>query len=250
MGTIVAFRIGQPDVEALSKYFHPQFDGNDLLRIPNHNTIIRTLIGGVPTQPFSMATLPPLGTANEQLSGALKQLSAAKYGRPKSVVEKEIFERLATKVEPTRPYGGAAGGGFGAPANAPYGARPGGQPAGPPGTGSFIDEWMTKRKGPLSMRPSPWSKPAPAQQPQGSPINQQGSNSPFPPTNQQPMLPPVQPLPSNVPAPTPSSPLQSSVNPTPPQLPTPAHGEIPLRNDNNAAQSEIFIDEEGIIHSK
>ncbi len=67
MGTIVAFRIGQNDVESLSQYFQPTFDGDDLLRVPNYNTIVRTLIGGVPTKPFSMVTLPPLGTPNPRL---------------------------------------------------------------------------------------------------------------------------------------------------------------------------------------
>src|SRR6185369_4605312 len=109
----------------------PAFDTSDLLRVPNYNTVVRTLIGGVPTQPFSMATLPPLGTPNEQLASALKQLSAAKYGRPKALVEKEIFERLATNAPPApaggtygAPAAGAAGGGFGAP---PAGQQP--QPA-------------------------------------------------------------------------------------------------------------------------
>ncbi len=74
MGTIVSFRIGQNDVESLGKYFHPTFDSDDLLRVPNHNTIVRTLIGGIPTQPFSMATLPPLGTPRPRLAVALKQL--------------------------------------------------------------------------------------------------------------------------------------------------------------------------------
>jgi len=173
MGTIVSFRIGQNDVEAIAKYFQPTFDADDLLRVPNYNTIMRTLIGGVPTQPFSMATLPPLGSPNPKLAGALKQLSAAKYGRPRASVEKEIFERLATKQqEPPRPaFGQPAGaGGFGAPASSPFGAPPasggfGANPSqsmggswqppvaatpppqpGPTGTGSFLDEWLTKRQ--------------------------------------------------------------------------------------------------------
>ncbi|HEY1645122.1 MAG TPA: ATP-binding protein, partial [Candidatus Saccharimonadales bacterium] len=100
IGTIVSFRIGQNDVESIGKYFQPAFDAEDLLRIPNYNTVVRTLIGGVPTQPFTMATLPQLGTPNKRLAEALKQLSAAKYGRPKAVVEKEIFARMATKEEP------------------------------------------------------------------------------------------------------------------------------------------------------
>src|SRR5665213_1191382 len=101
MGTIVAFRIGQNDLESIGKYFQPTFDGDDLLRIPNHNTIVRTLIGGVPTQPFSMATMPALGTPNPRLAEALKQLAAAKYGRPKAIVEEEINERMtAQEIRP------------------------------------------------------------------------------------------------------------------------------------------------------
>jgi hypothetical protein len=156
MGTIVSFRIGQNDVESLSKYFQPTFDGDDLLRVPNHNTIVRTLIGGVPTQPFSMNTLPPLGNPNPRLAEALKQLSAAKYGKPKAVVTKEIMDRMATKEQP-RPTGG-----FGAPSPSPFagasganqfggapasmGAQQQPRPAAPVSGGSFLDDWLSKRR--------------------------------------------------------------------------------------------------------
>ena len=156
MGTIVSFRIGQNDVESLGKYFQPIFDGDDLLRVPNYNSIIRTLVGGVPTQPFSMAALPPLGNPNPRLAGALKQLSAAKYGRPKATVEAEIFERMATKPEPPKPAADpsslfgtspspwqspttptAAASAFATPTAAPKPAS---------GGSSFLDDWLTKRK--------------------------------------------------------------------------------------------------------
>ena len=152
MGTIVSYRIGQNDVEAMSRYFQPLFEGDDLLRIPSFNAVVRTLIGGVPTQPFSMAGLPYLQVNNTNLGTALKQLSAAKYGRPKAIVEKEIFARLATKPAPVR------SGGYG-PVG-PQGAKP---PLGQPtkaapvaGTGSFLDEWLAKRKNntSASVRPS------------------------------------------------------------------------------------------------
>lgn len=160
MGTIVSFRVGQNDVEALTKYYQPLFGGDDLLRVPNHNTVVRTLINGVPTQPFSMATLPPLGNPNPQLGTALKQLSAAKYGRPKVKVEAEIFERLATKEEPKPAFGapqaGSAAGGFGSrplPGGAPYGAAG----AKAPGAGSsFLDEWLAKRRTPATVTPKPF----------------------------------------------------------------------------------------------
>jgi hypothetical protein len=178
MGTVVSFRIGQNDVDALSRYFQPQFDGDDLLRVPNYNTVIRSLVNGVPTQPFSMATLPPLGSANPKLSDALKQLSAAKYGKPKAKVEEEIFARLKTQAPPAPTFGQAqgrtqfgagpsaspfgptagAGGGFGARPASPFGnppqaAAPAPKPAGAPG-GSFLDDWMSKRQNkPSAYRP-------------------------------------------------------------------------------------------------
>jgi len=163
MGTIVAFRIGQNDVESIVKYFHPTFEGEDLLRVPNFNTIIRTLIGGVPTQPFSMSTLPALGTANPRLSAALKQLSSAKYGRPRSVVEEEINDRMRTRYESAPTLRTSPSGGISAPpASAGFGSAPGastGRPAAaaqpsPPGTGSFLDEWLAKRQS-GAVSPSP-----------------------------------------------------------------------------------------------
>jgi hypothetical protein len=161
MGTIVAFRIGQVDVEALSRYFQPTFDGSDLVRVPNYNTVIRTLVGGVPTQPFSMSILPPLGQPNEKLANALRQLSAAKYGRPRAVVESEIFARLATKekeaITPPKPL----------VASPPTAPRPA-PAAKPKGSGnSFLDEWLNKRTVSSAPKaPSPWSKAPPKTEPQ------------------------------------------------------------------------------------
>lgn len=106
VGTTVAFRVGSDaDADSLSKKFSPIFEREDVLRIPNFNTISQMLIGGIPTQSFSMATLPPLGSANPELGKALRQLSAAKFGRAKDQIEKEIFARLKTVEAPT-PVGG------------------------------------------------------------------------------------------------------------------------------------------------
>lgn len=201
MGTIVSFRIGQNDVEAIVQYFQPAFDGDDLLRVPNYNTIVRTLIGGVPTQPFSMATLPPLGTPNPRLAEALKQLSAAKYGRPKATVEREINERMATRGERLGAGAGTslpASSGGSLPAGAAYGRAPASaarQPATtapargtPAGGGSFLDEWLAKRQKPAPVRtpaarpaaapaPAPASAPSPAQVPAPAPAGQNISSN-------------------------------------------------------------------------
>jgi len=164
MGTIVSFRIGQNDVEALGKYFQPTFDSDDLLRVPNYNTIIRTLVNGVPTQPFSMATLPPLGNPNNNLADALKQLSAAKYGRPRKSVEEEIFARMKTLAPPPKPFtppqaAPAAGGPWQqpAPAGTPTGQPSAAAPAAPPAKQpSFLDDWLQKRQqAPFTPPPNP-----------------------------------------------------------------------------------------------
>lgn len=196
MGTIISFRVGQNDVEALARYFQPIFDAEDLLRVPNYNTIVRTLINGVPTQPFSMATLPSLGTPNPKLAEALKQLSWAKYGRPRGQVEKEIFARMETKSEPMPSLGSSS---------TPSMQRPVGQfaepssvapvQAQPVGTGSFLDEWLTKR-GKASIGVPSTTQTASQSQltPQPSYPASQSSPVPFGSVNTQP---PITPTPSN-----------------------------------------------------
>jgi hypothetical protein len=185
IGSIVSFRVGTNDAEFLAKQFSPIFDIDDLQRIPNYNAVVRMLIGGIPAQPFSMATVPPLGQPNQKLAEALKQLSAAKYGRPKAKIDADIFARLHTPDPPSRPALGPPAGSspFGSSPRptSPFGsaaqslARPAGYPRSaspskaPASTGSsFLDEWLTKRKTaqsqPLgSMTPQqPFRQPAPA----------------------------------------------------------------------------------------
>ncbi len=192
VGSIVSFRVGaDADADALSKKFQPIFDREDVLRLPNYNTITQMLISGVPTQPFSMATMPPLGTPNQQLGQALRQLSAAKYGRAKPTVENEIFARLTTK-EVARPTFSAQPGGLppGSPLTDPFGTAPRATmppPAGvsapgvsrqpgttaSPGTGSsFLDDWLAKRRAPAQpIRPPGVSTGAPSPMSQSLPPN-------------------------------------------------------------------------------
>ncbi len=159
VGSIASFRVGSDaDADSLSKKFSPVFDRDDILRVPNYNTITQILVGGIPTQPFSMNTLPPLGNPNPQLGQALSQLSAAKFGRPKAIVEAEIFGRLATKEEP-KPAFGTSPFAAGQPAagrnpNPPRRPMPG--PAAPAAGGSsFLDEWLAKRKATAPGAPTP-----------------------------------------------------------------------------------------------
>jgi hypothetical protein len=254
MGTIVSFRIGQNDVESLSRYFQPLFDGDDLLRVPNFNTIVRTLIGGVPTQPFSMATLPTLGKPNEKLADALKQLSAAKYGRPKAKVAAEIFERLAVKEQPTSPGGspivrpaGPQGGAATSPLTAPRS-----------GSASFLDEWLAKKKQQATVSSAIRSVVPPApNQPGLTPAAPMPGN-----VMKQPIInnSPTQPAVQNTPVGIAADPTQlSPVSPTPinkkpfasfqQQQPLTKDGAVEVDLSQSSGDS-IYIDNEGNLINK
>ncbi len=234
MGTIVSFRIGQNDVDALTRYFQPIFDGDDLLRIPNFNTIIRTLVGGVPTQPFSMATLPPLGKPNRKLADALKQLTAAKYGRPKAKVETEIFSRIST---PDLPKSSAPARSQGAGSTRP-------RPQQRPGSGSFLDEWLAKKKAMPSGMPT--KSMAPSQKPAQASLDSQDDAPSISPTSRPDSD--AKDAPLSQPSPSTSAQVPQQSKPVQ-QKPKPNAGEIDL-NNATSSHEEIFIDQDGNLVSK
>lgn len=131
VGTTITGRIGITDAEIMVKRYAPAFDAEDLTKLPNHESVVVAQIQGVPSAPFSMGWIPPMGQSNQQLSDALKRLSAAKYGRPRGQVEQEIFSRLKVKKESVRPGAGAPMVGVQKPS---------------PSGSSFLDEWLAKRK--------------------------------------------------------------------------------------------------------
>jgi hypothetical protein len=120
-----------------------------------------------------MATLPPLGNPNTQLAEALKQLSAAKYGRPKAAVEAEIFKRMAT--QPAGPsLAGSTRPSLGEPPRlspAPASLPPSTGPSAPkPASGSsFLDEWLAKRKKGAPQPPPQLPKKAESLAPENKP---------------------------------------------------------------------------------
>lgn len=161
VGTVISGRIGTTDAELMEKKFAPTFDAEDLTRLPNFETITSVMINNVPSSPFSMSLIPPLGRPNSKLYEALRRLSAVKYGRPRSNVEQEIFTRLRA--------GDAA---REKKKQAMRANLQGTSPAAPKSSGSsFLDEWLAKRQQLKQTKPAkaqpapPIAKPAPAPQP-------------------------------------------------------------------------------------
>ena len=152
VGTVISGRIGITDAEILEKKFKPVFEADDLAKLPNYQSITSVMINNVPSAPFSMAFVPPMGHVNEHLADALKKLSAAKYGKPRAVVEKEIADRLgAAALEKKEKMAGLRGSNPMKPASGAPKAT---------GTGSsFLDEWLAKRQ---QLAGSPQANRAPA----------------------------------------------------------------------------------------
>lgn len=55
-GTMVCFRLGAPDASLIAREFAPVFESGDLLNLPNYHTVVKLLIRGQVSRPFSMTT--------------------------------------------------------------------------------------------------------------------------------------------------------------------------------------------------
>lgn len=143
IGTIISGRVGVTDAEILQKKFQPVFEAEDLTKLPNFQVVTSVMIHDVPSASFTMTLVPPMGQSDPKLRDALKSLSAAKYGRPRAVVEQEINARLASSAgssvvnlasqQPQMRTDKLAT--FTPPPDAPKYAK-----------SSFLDEWLAKRK--------------------------------------------------------------------------------------------------------
>lgn len=154
VGTIVSGRIGTTDAELMAKRFTPTFDAEDLTKLPNFETVATVMINNVPSSPFSMSLIPPLGKPNQQLADALKRLSSAKYGKPRAEAEEAIFKRLRAgeterearkQASMQRFQNGPAGLNKANNTPSPFGPPPSApKPVASSGS-SFLDEWLAKR---------------------------------------------------------------------------------------------------------
>ena len=118
VGTIIAGRVGITDAELLEKAFLPTFNAEDIHKQPNYHAITSVMMFGMPTSPFTMKLLPPMGEENKEVFESLKMYTATKYGRPRAEVDKEINARLAGNTEMQEAASGK----------------------------SFLDSWMEKKE--------------------------------------------------------------------------------------------------------
>src|SRR3989338_1232585 len=91
VGTMLVFRVGAADAEALEKEFEPEFMLQDLCNLPNFNIYLKLMVNGVTCRPFSAATLPPMRWGeSEDHSQKIINVSRERY----AVDRKEVEERI------------------------------------------------------------------------------------------------------------------------------------------------------------
>ncbi len=93
VGTLMSGRLGVTDAELMEKAFQPVFNAEDLHKQGNYQAIATVMMYNVPSAPFTMKLLPPMGTPNPELLENMKFFLATKYGRTRAEVEREIQER-------------------------------------------------------------------------------------------------------------------------------------------------------------
>ncbi len=90
VGTLVIFRIGAADAEFLEKEFEPTFTPTDLVNITKYQIILKLMIHGVASQPFSAVTLPPLHQPTGNGEKVIR-LSRERFARSREQVEERIL---------------------------------------------------------------------------------------------------------------------------------------------------------------
>jgi CxxC-x17-CxxC domain-containing protein len=91
VGTIVSFRVGAEDAEALEKEFEPVFMMNDIVNLSKYQMYLKLMIDGIAGDAFSATSLPPINIS-ETAGNEAKVISVSRerYGKPRAEVEEKI----------------------------------------------------------------------------------------------------------------------------------------------------------------
>jgi hypothetical protein len=90
VGTLVVFRIGAEDAEFLVKEFEPIFTEVDIVNLPKYAILLKLMINGVASDPFSAMTLPPNPNFLTGNIEKVLKVSRELYANPVAEVEEKI----------------------------------------------------------------------------------------------------------------------------------------------------------------
>ena len=91
VGTIVSFRVGAEDAEALEKEFDPVFLMNDIVNLAKYQMYLKLMIDGIAGDAFSATSLPPVDlTDTKGNEEKVIAVSRERYGKARKEVEEKI----------------------------------------------------------------------------------------------------------------------------------------------------------------
>lgn len=90
VGTIVCFRVGAADAEYLETEFAPTYTPNDLVNLPKYHILLKLMINGVASEPFSAQSIPVNPEFMTGNSEKVIRVSRERYGNPIDQVEEKI----------------------------------------------------------------------------------------------------------------------------------------------------------------
>ncbi len=97
-GTLITFRVGGIDAEALIGEFAPVFETTDLVNLDKHQIYTKLLINGISSPAFSARTLPPVQKLSGNIDAVIKQ-SRDKYSNTRAAVQDSIMQRSRQEEE-------------------------------------------------------------------------------------------------------------------------------------------------------
>ncbi|MES2314802.1 MAG: type IV secretion system DNA-binding domain-containing protein [Patescibacteria group bacterium] len=92
VGTMIVFRVGATDAEALEKEFAPQFTMEDLVNLGQFQMYLKLMINGLTSAPFSATSMPPIPQQKISYVKEIMDASREQFARPRAEVEEIIMK--------------------------------------------------------------------------------------------------------------------------------------------------------------
>ena len=106
VGTMIVFRVGATDAEALEKEFAPQFTMEDLVNLGQFQMYLKLMINGLTSAPFSATSMPPIPQQKTTYVKEIMDASREQFARPRAEVEEIILKfhepTMAPKKDSTK----------------------------------------------------------------------------------------------------------------------------------------------------
>ncbi|MBU0727907.1 type IV secretory system conjugative DNA transfer family protein [Patescibacteria group bacterium] len=92
VGTSLCFQVGFEDAEYFSNQFSEEVLPNDIITLPKYSCYTKLMIDGMPSQTFSLSTLPPVDfDLDEERRDKVVRLSRERYCTERAIVEDKIL---------------------------------------------------------------------------------------------------------------------------------------------------------------